>query len=257
MKSLGVPSVSMASSSGTRNDDDDIKQEASPLPYNFDENYSPHINYKIFVGIDFGTDGSGLAYSLSDGSTYIHNSWKDVSSIEKPKTSVLFDNNGDVQCHGNQAVIQYISSMNNNGWKLFERFKMKLYQSDPKWKSQIKTIKHHHMKKVDLREQITSTNNNNMTEDSQTVFVAQLKFLKNEAMTFINRNFKRKKKMKFNQDEIQWILTVPAIWSDKAKQRMKDWAIIAGLIEGHIPNQLKIVYEPVCIVYFHVKGSLL
>ena len=27
---------------------------------------------------------------------------------------------------------------------------------------------------------------------------------------------------------------------------MKDWALRAGLIEGHIPNQLKLVYEPDC-----------
>ena len=246
MKGLNLPSVSMASSE---------EKQQSPVPY-FDQQYTPRENYKIFVGIDFGTDGSGLAYSLQDGSTYIHNLWKDVSSTEKPKTSVLFDNFGDVQCHGNQAVIQYISSMSNDGWKLFERFKMKLYDNNPKWKKKIITNQHNNkfMQKVDLHETITSTNNNLIKENSETVFVAQLKFLKNEAMTFITRNFKRKKKIKFNQDEIQWILTVPAIWSDKAKQRMKDWAIKAGLIEGHIPNQLKIVYEPVCVLFciFHV-----
>ena len=90
------------------------------------ENKEKH-EFKIFVGIDFDTDGCGLAYALSDGSTYIHNTWKDVEPTQKPKTSVLFDNNGNVQCIGNQAVMQYITSMSNTGWKLFERFKMHLY----------------------------------------------------------------------------------------------------------------------------------
>ena len=37
-----------------------------------------------------------------------------------------------------------------------------------------------------------------------------------------------------------------AIWSDKAKQQMYDWAIKAKLINGNIKDQLKIVYEPDC-----------
>eukprot|EP01084_Bolivina_argentea_P267144 453394_1 len=103
------------------------EKESTLLAFGNDEYSSSSHEFKIFVGIDFGTDGSGLAYSLLDGSTYIHNLWRDVSAYEKPKTSVLFDSEGSVQCHGNQAVIQYISSMNNSGWKLFERFKVSLY----------------------------------------------------------------------------------------------------------------------------------
>ena len=49
-----------------------------------------------------------------------------------------------------------------------------------------------------------------------------------------------------NIDDIQWILTVPAIWSEKAKFRMEQWAHRAGLINKQIPNHLKIVYEPDC-----------
>ena len=206
----------------------DEKHQAMTIPY-FEEEYSAEHTFKIYVGIghvlwkqtskyqnteiytDFGTDGSGLAYALQDGQTYIHNLWRDVSSVEKPKTSVLFDDNKEVQCHGNQAVIQYISSMNNDGWALFERFKMQLYR-DPTWKRDIKPIDQN-ANKIEIKEEIQSTNDNSITETSENVFVAQLKFLKNEAMTFIMRNFKRKKKLKFNQDDIQWILTVPAMFS--------------------------------------------
>ena len=84
-------------------------------------------SFKIYVGIDFGTDGCGLAYALSDGSCYIHNTWKDTQPTQKPRTSVLFDSNGDVQCIGTDAKMQYINSHNNAGWKLFERFKMSLF----------------------------------------------------------------------------------------------------------------------------------
>ena len=42
------------------------------------------------------------------------------------------------------------------------------------------------------------------------------------------------------------IITVPAIWNDDAKNKMKEWIIKAGLVNKNIKNQCKIVYEPDC-----------
>ncbi len=88
---------------------------------------------------------------------------------------------------------------------------------------------------------------------SEIVFVACLKWLKDEANKFIH-TLKRKPKFKkknftVSENEIKWILTVPAIWSEKAKQKMKDWAIKAELIKSendneYVDGQFKIVYEP-------------
>ena len=105
------------------------------------------------------------------------------------------------------------------------------------------------MNKVNLSDKIQSSNDPKLYESSEVVFIAQLKFLKEKAADFMKQTFKRKKRIKYDEKtftDVQWILTVPAIWSDKAKQQMKDWAVKAGLITGNIPNQLKIVYEPVC-----------
>ncbi len=48
-------------------------------------------------------------------------------------------------------------------------------------------------------------------------------------------------------DEIQWILTVPSIWNERAKRKMLLWATKAGMIyaedEKKIHNHLLIVYE--------------
>lgn len=222
-----------------------------------------------------------------DGTSYIHNTWKDVEPTQKPRTSVLFDNHGKVQCIGNQAQTQYITSMSNDGWKLFERFKMSLfgmlcariiitqymYQTNclyalinqniietPTWKSDLKTVQQQ-IKKVDLMvNTIPSSNDPKLYELSETVFMAQLRFLKEQAAAFMKKNFKRKRKIKYDEKtftDVQWILTVPAIWSDKAKQQMKDWAIKAELITGNIKNQLKIVYEPVCNHYVIISLSSL
>ena len=66
--------------------------------------------FKIHVGVDFGTYGSGLAYALDDGKVYIHNTWKDVQPTEKPKTSVLFDKDDDVICVGSEALRSYMNN---------------------------------------------------------------------------------------------------------------------------------------------------
>eukprot|EP01084_Bolivina_argentea_P194225 333216_1 len=49
-----------------------------------------------------------------------------------------------------------------------------------------------------------------------------------------------------NDEEIQWIVTVPAIWSEKAKKKMKNWMVEAALIDKQIIDQCVIVYEPDC-----------
>ena len=83
--------------------------------------------FKVFVGIDFGTDGSGLAYGLPDGSSYIHNMWDDNDTTTKSKTSVLLDEKGDLICVGSKAKETYLQAQQDKGWMLFETFKMDLY----------------------------------------------------------------------------------------------------------------------------------
>merc|ERR1711933_472536 len=133
-------------------------------------------------------------------------------------------------------------------WKLFERFKMNLYE-EPTAKSEIRKVESK-MDYVELKEQIATTNNKNVKESSSKVFVAQLKYLKDQAFTYIDTHLRKKLSLKGDEEtgwpEIQYFLTVPAIWSDKAKDQMVQWAIEAGLISGKIQNQLKIVYEPDC-----------
>eukprot|EP01084_Bolivina_argentea_P239557 402620_1 len=213
--------------------------------------------FKITVGIDFGTYGSGLAYAIpneqGNSTVYIHNMWKDVVATEKPSTSILFDNTGQVHGYGDHTVNQFISMIDNQGWKVFERFKISLYDT-PLKHSEIASAKSKNDRKVNIKDTIPASNGHGR-ELSETVFVACLKWLKEEAKKFIHNLTKKpkfkKKKFTVSDHEIKWILTVPAIWSEKAKQKMKDWAIKAELIKSendndYIPGQFKIVYEPDC-----------
>ena len=59
-------------------------------------------------------------------------------------------------------------------------------------------------------------------------------------------SFLRKKRIRVKKSDKQWIITVPAIWNDSAKNKMKQWVIKAGLVDETIMDQCKIVYEPDC-----------
>ncbi len=84
---------------------------------------------------------------------------------------------------------------------------------------------------------------------SELVFVSALRFIKER---FFQEFLQQKKEKEFAKvpslDEIQWVLTVPAVWSDNAKDKMKLWAGKAGLIytgPKEIPNHLLLVNESV------------
>eukprot|EP01084_Bolivina_argentea_P072728 132042_1 len=94
------------------------------------EHEKREVDFKIFVGIDFGTDGCGLAYSFKkdllntesqvihvdntddfeNEYVEIHTNFKDAGPYEKSRTSVLFDGDGKIQTVGGEAANMYINN---------------------------------------------------------------------------------------------------------------------------------------------------
>ena len=62
---------------------------------------------------------------------------------------------------------------------------------------------------------------NGESVDAKTVFSRSIKFLKEEALKVICQ---RTGDDHYNANDIQWVLTVPAIWTPKAKQFMREAA---------------------------------
>lgn len=54
-----------------------------------------------------------------------------------------------------------------------------------------------------------------------------LKFIGEQALSVIRNH---EGEVNFNQDAVQWCVTVPSIWDAKAKQRMKNCMVKAGLV---------------------------
>ncbi len=59
-------------------------------------------------------------------------------------------------------------------------------------------------------------------------------------------NLRKKVNRDFKVQNVQWILTVPAKWSNKAKAVIQSAAVNAGMIDLCIDRHLIIAYEPHC-----------
>eukprot|EP01083_Nonionella_stella_P081209 223580_1 len=203
------------------------------------EHEQPSKCFKLHCAIDFGTDGTGLAYAYN-GKVYIHSRWNSTKYGDdvKPKTIILLDDRGNTIGFGKDAKIKYISTpLQKHNWMLFERFKMSLYENESYC-----TRGHtpHEPKRINIANELIAANGQKCSADF--VFISAFKYILSEALEFM----KKKKIKHVQQDEIAWIITVPSIWNDAAKHKMKQWAIAAGLVNTNIPNQCKIVYEPDC-----------
>ncbi len=83
------------------NDDDD---------FNLQDLYSQQVNFQVYCGIDFGTSGSGFAYSLSGtNKVYTDQNWNNNSKYVdvKTKTNILLDNKGNCIAFGDDATDKY------------------------------------------------------------------------------------------------------------------------------------------------------
>eukprot|EP01084_Bolivina_argentea_P078667 142762_1 len=220
-------------------------------------------NFKVHAGLDFGTDGIGLAYSLpSSDKVFCHTKWANVkfSVKTKPKTIILLDQNHECIAVGEDALYKYmVMPEKKHEWLLFDRFKMALYNYDPSNSNEEKEsavspnndvppellVECKDQGKVAIHQQLTAANGTKIA--SSVVFIAAFKHLKKIALKFLKHNKDTKKLWtKLESKDIQWIVTVPAIWNDAAKYQMRSWIIEAGLVSKDIAEQCKIVYEPDC-----------
>ncbi|XP_052765246.1 heat shock 70 kDa protein 12A-like [Mya arenaria] len=170
----------------------------------------------LFAGIDFGTTYSGWAYSFKhefdiDPTKVATKSWygDQLVSLKAP-TCVLIEPDGDTfSAFGYDAESKYnslVEAGEHDKWFFFRRFKMKLYNTDIK-------------RDMDIEDETGKTLN------AKLVFTAAIRFLKDDILKVIEDRIKGN----MTPDEVSWVLTVPAIWDDKAKQFMREAAESAGI----------------------------
>ncbi|OWF37210.1 Heat shock 70 kDa protein 12B [Mizuhopecten yessoensis] len=185
-------------------------------------------NKEVVVAIDFGTTYSG--YALAYQKDYTHDrhtlhingcDFKSGYSLKAP-TCILFNTQGQFHSFGFDAENMYAeltSTDEHTGWYYFRRFKMMLYNNP--------SISHHS----------TLQDYTGKTMNAITVFSAIILHLRQET---VRKMRERSVGAGIQDDKIHWVLTVPAIWSDQAKQFMRESAKRAGIRS----EQLDIALEP-------------
>eukprot|EP01084_Bolivina_argentea_P070889 128903_1 len=218
------------------------KQQNLPLFSNVKQNKLSNMKqvyFKLHVAVDFGTDGCALAFLYKDKIIF-YNKWRAqqvnvaarAARTTKTKTQLILNENNEVTVFGNAAKFTYfnLSPKIQNKKRFFERFKMSLYETHLDRSSDIVEADEKTNREVFNTAQYLYDSKGEQIE-SKIVFIAAFQHLQQMAKDYIPQKITNEN---INDEEIQWIVTVPAIWSEKAKKKMKNWKIEATLIDKQI-----------------------
>ncbi|GFR33493.1 heat shock 70 kDa protein 12A [Trichonephila clavata] len=199
-------------------------------PCSVDSGTSSHNQgYFVVVAIDFGTTYSGYAFSFTRDPDNIHmmKKWDGGDPgvfNQKTPTTLLLSPEGTFHSFGYSARDYYhdLDEEEAKGWLYFEKFKMTL----------------HHSEHLSLETEIAAANGKRMP--AVTVFAHALRYFKDHAI----QELSDQSATKILNEDVRWVVTVPAIWKQPAKQFMRAAAYKAGIASPDYPEQLLIALEP-------------
>ncbi|XP_045203891.2 heat shock 70 kDa protein 12A-like [Mercenaria mercenaria] len=195
----------------------------------------------IYAAIDLGTSFSGWAYSTKTDpeKIYVRKWYPHYSSIATQKTptcALIRPDGSSLECFGYDAQRKFEELANDKcheNYYYFNDFKTKLYA---KYNQPLETG----MRLVDqLGRPLPAIN----------VFSASIKYLADDMFTELQKSL-----LEIKRENIQWILTVPAIWTDKAKFLMREAAIKAGITTDSLIMALEPEAASVCCLRFDVRA---
>ncbi|VDI52483.1 Hypothetical predicted protein [Mytilus galloprovincialis] len=186
-------------------------------------------DHLLVAAIDFGTTYSGYAFSMRHEfktdplKIHANQAWNSggraLLSLKTP-TCLLLNDKKELDSFGYEAENKYadiVMDDEQDNYYYFHRFKMNLHNN--------KKITSH-MVLEDIR---------GKSVPAIEVFGLSIKALVTHLTDILD-----KQGTGMDKSEIQWVLTVPAIWTDAAKQFMRKSAVKAGIPE----DSLKIALEP-------------
>lgn len=189
----------------------------------------------IVVAIDFGTTRSVWAYTVSgqeEGKIIIKNPdgvAKSESSTNKTETAILLGNGGrgGVVAFGPAALKQVAQGRNMENKALFRWFKRGLFN----------TTGHTSAEKL-MIESTASTGSRAVPLLG--VMSTSLRYFKDDILRFLSSLIGDP----VYASDVNWVVTVPAIYDDFAKLFMRQAARAAGLIDRDNSDKLRLCLEP-------------
>ncbi|XP_042358025.1 heat shock 70 kDa protein 12A isoform X1 [Plectropomus leopardus] len=214
-KSMGDPGITPLSPSHTQqNDTDQVPSGPS---------------FVVVVAIDFGTTSSGYAYAFTKEPECIHTMrrWEGGDpgvSNQKTPTTILLTPDRKFHSFGYAARDFYhdLDPSESKHWLYLEKFKMKL----------------HTTANLSIDTDLHAANGKRVK--ALDIFAYALAFFKEQAL----KELSDQTGGEFDNNDVRWVITVPAIWKMPAKQFMREAAYKSGLVSRENPDQLIIALEP-------------
>ncbi|XP_052815638.1 heat shock 70 kDa protein 12A-like [Mya arenaria] len=201
-----------------KGEDSSIKLSGDDLP----TSTKPGKKHLMIAAIDLGTTFTGYAFSMTEPlEDPINCSLFETEGLrsEKGPTCVLLNPDETFNAFGYEAQKNYeeLGDTKTDGYYFFERFKMSLYKTKKlSRETKIKDLNGKELLAIDVFSKVIS----HLSED----FYEKLS----------------KQKTGISSDDVLWLITVPAIWSDAAKQFMREAANKAEIKD----EDLKLILEP-------------
>ncbi|XP_060943126.1 heat shock 70 kDa protein 12A isoform X2 [Limanda limanda] len=213
-KSMGDPGITPLSPTHTQNDTDQVQTQLS---------------FVVVVAIDFGTTSSGYAYAFTKEPECIHTMrrWEGGDpgvSNQKTPTTILLTPDRKFHSFGYAARDFYhdLDPSESKQWLYLEKFKMKLHTT------------------ANLSTETDLHAANGKRVKALDIFAYALAFFKEQAL----KELSDQTGGDFDNNDVRWVITVPAIWKMPAKQFMREAAYKSGLVCRENPEQLIISLEP-------------
>ena len=172
---------------------------------------------EVVVGIDFGSSGTGYAYSFNNTEDIILGDFEDQGVDIKVPTEIILDNNLKVLAFGEKCKKYISDNQLNKGELFFQRIKMSLYGNKTTIKPQNQS------KEYPLKD----------------IIAKLLGYVKKEAIKKIKGH-----RPYINENKIKWVVTVPAIWTEKQKGIMIKASEKAGLFNEYTERLNFFALEP-------------
>ncbi|XP_060065831.1 heat shock 70 kDa protein 12B-like [Ylistrum balloti] len=194
----------------------------------------------LVAAIDFGTTFSGYAFSFRhdyerDPLKISCNNWvaggRGLVSLKTPST-ILLDSDRKFHSFGYEAENKYselTEEDDHHDWLYFKRFKMLLHNNR------------------DLRRSTKIKDINGKSMSAMVIFSMAIRYLREHLLETIHLQMDG-----FSEDMIGWVLTVPAIWDDGAKQFMREAAKDAGIDN----DKLTLALEPEAASLYCMKQPM-
>ena len=181
----------------------------------------------VVVGIDFGSSGSGFAYAFSDNKDeIIHGKIYGANVDDKVPTSIILDDNNNTVKFGKECL-DYMKKKGLEAGHYFKEIKMNLY---------------------DKKTEIQSKNSGKILPLTL-VIQRVLEKLRDLAIAEIKKNRPNE------QNNIKYVVTVPAIWEEFQKNIMMEACINAGLIREEDDKSLFFALEPEAASYYCLNNK--